>query len=335
MTRERKVLVTGAGGFIGKHLVRDQLARGHEVTATDVDLGELEAMKLEGRLTCRKVDVRSRKEMGPCMKDADVVFHLAAAHLEVTEDEAYFEDVNARATKELAKIAAEEGVSRFVHCSTAGIYGPLANLPADEETPAAPDIAYERSKLAAEKALLAESLRTGLHTVILRPAWVYGPLCPRTLKLVRAIARRRFFFVGDGDNLRHPVYITDILQAFERAAVQAVPPGEILLAAGPETVTVRHLVTAIAEELGMTYSPPRVPAWLMEPVCFSVEKIATIAGATPPFSRRSLKFFSESSAFDISRAKRVLGFEPVVGIRQGLRLTIAFYRERGLLKEQG
>ncbi|HEX5766273.1 MAG TPA: NAD(P)-dependent oxidoreductase [Woeseiaceae bacterium] len=331
MTRERKVLVTGAGGFIGKHLVGDQLARGHEVTATDVNLGELEAMKLDGRLTCRQVDVRSSKDMRPCMQGADVVFHLAAAHLEVTEDDSYFEDVNARATEELLRIAAEEGVSRFVHCSTAGIYGPLKKLPANEETPAAPDIPYERSKLAAEKVVLAESLRTGLHTVIMRPAWVYGPLCPRTLKLVRAIARRRFFFVGKGENLRHPIYITDILQAFERAATLAVPPGEKLLAAGPEAVTVRQLVAAIAEELGMAYSPPTIPAWLMKPVCFGVEKIAAIAGAEPPFSRRSLKFFSESSAFDISRARRVLGFEPVVGIRQGLRLTIAFYRQRGLL----
>lgn len=327
----RRVLVTGAGGFIGKHLVRDQLARGHDVTATDVDLRQLEAMKLEGQLSVRKIDVRSSEEMRPCLKEADIVFHLAAAHLEVAEDEAYFDDVNARATKDLARIAAEEGVSRFVHCSTAGIYGPLKNLPADEDTPPAPDIPYEKSKLAAEMAVREASLRNRLHAVILRPAWVYGPLCPRTLKLLRAIAKRRFFFVGDGENMRHPIYITDLLQAFESAATRALPPGEIVIAAGLDALTVRRLVEIIVEELDMNYTPLRLPAWLMEPVCLGVEKFAGLAGLRPPFSRRSLKFFSESSAFDISKARRILDFQPAVDTRQGLNLTIRYYREHGVL----
>jgi len=331
MTGERKVLVTGAGGFIGKHLVRDQLARGHDVTATDVDLSQLEAMKLGSRLTCRQIDVRSSEEMRLCVRQSNIIFHLAAAHLEVSEDEAYFVDVNARATKDLIRIAAEEGVSRFVHCSTVGIYGPLKNLPADEETLPAPDIPYERSKLAAEKAVRDASLRNGLQTVILRPAWVYGPLCARTLKLIRTIAKRRFFFVGDGENLRHPIYITDMLQAFESAAARAIPSGEIVIAAGPEAITVQQLVAIILEELDVDYSPRRLPAWFMEPVCLGIEKIAAITGTTPPFSRRSLKFFAESSAFDISKARRVLDFNPGVSIRQGLRLTIQFYRERGVL----
>ena len=327
----RKVLVTGAGGFIGKNLVRDQLARGHSVTAIDVDCSQLEAMHFEGDLSSRRIDIRSSEEIRPHLSGQDTVFHLAAAHLEVHEDEAYFHDVNVRATSDIVRIAAEEGVGRFVHCSTAGVYGPLKSLPADEGTPAAPDIPYEKSKLAAEQAVREAATKGGLSCVIVRPAWVYGPLCPRTLKLIRTIANRRFFFIGNGDNQRHPIYITDMLDAFERAATRALPTGETIIAAGPETVTVRRLVELIVEELGLHYDPLRLPTWLMYVVCLTSEKTAGLLGRTPPFSRRSLKFFNESSGFDISKAMRMLDFHPSVDTRQGLRLTIQYYREQGIL----
>jgi nucleoside-diphosphate-sugar epimerase len=233
----RKVLITGAGGFIGRHLVADQLARGRRVIATDIDLGGLDAMNLDANLERHTLDVRSAEAWRPLLRESDTVFHLAAAHLDVHKDEAHFFDVNERATGDLARIAAEQGVRRFVHCSTAGVYGPLAKLPADEETPPAPDIAYERSKLAGERAVRGAVSGDRMSVVIVRPAWVYGPLCARTFRLIDTIARRRFVFVGDGATLRHPIYITDMLDAFERAATRPLPSGEIVIAAGPETVT--------------------------------------------------------------------------------------------------
>jgi dihydroflavonol-4-reductase len=265
------------------------------------------------------------------MDGIDTVFHLAAAHLDVLKDEAYFHEVNVRATEDLVRLAAEAGVRRFVHCSTVGLYGPLATLPADEQTIPRPDIPYERSKLAGEVAVRKAAAAGRLPTVILRPAWVYGPLCPRTLKLIRTIARKRFFFVGEGANRRHPIYITDMLEAFELAANVDLADCETIIAGGPDTVTVRELVEMIIEELGMDYRPVRLPAWFMEAACLTIEKLAGLARREPPFSRRSLKFFSESSAFDTSKAGRLLGFHPDVNTRQGIGLTIQHYRAQGIL----
>ena len=327
----RRVLVTGAGGFIGCHLVRDQLARGRSVVATDIDLGRLDALRLDGDLQCHQADIRDTDAMRRLLAGSDTVFHLAAAHLDVLKDEAYFDDVNVRATGELVRLAGEAGVRRVVHCSTVGLYGPLATLPADEDTVPRPDIAYERSKLAGEQAVREAAEASGVSTVILRPAWVYGPLCPRTLKLIRTIARRRFFFVGDGANRRHPIYITDMVDAFERAAEADLPSGETIIAAGPDTVTVRELVELIIEELGMDYRPPRLPTWFMEAACLAIEKAAALAGREPPFSRRSLKFFSDSSAYDIGKARRLLGFDPGVSTGEGIRRTLRYYREQGIL----
>lgn len=327
----RSVLITGAAGFIGRNLVRDQLERGHSVTATDLDIHPLEDMQLTGPLDCRQLDIRSAEAMRSCLRGCDTIFHLAAAHLEVVADDAYFHDVNVDAAAELARVAAEEHVKRFVHCSSVGVYGPLESLPADETTAPRPSIPYERSKLAGERAVLAAAARGGLAVVVLRPAWVYGPLCPRTLRLIRALADRRFVFVGDGENRRHPLYISDALEAFELAASRQLPSGETVIVAGPEAVTLRHLVRLMLEELDMDYTPPRVPRGLMHAACLVSEKAAGLFRFEPPLSTRSLKFFDESSAFDITKARTLLDFEPRVDTRQGMRLTIQYYRERGML----
>jgi dihydroflavonol-4-reductase len=332
MTTDRhRVLVTGAGGFIGSHLVRDQLARGNTVTAADLDLQRLEALRLEGDLSCERLDIRSFDRLARLLDGVDTVFHLAAAHLDVLKGADYFHEVNVDATRTLARLSAEVGVRRFVHCSTVGVYGPREELPADETTPPMPDIAYERSKLEGEAAIRSVIDETGLNAVILRPAWVYGPLCPRTEKLIRTVARKRFFFVGDGSNRRHPIYIADMLEAFHGAAVQPVPSGEIIIVAGPDTVSVKELIGLIVEELGMDYTPPRLPTWFMEAACLAVEKTAGLVGREPPFSRRSLKFFSESSGFNIAKAERLLDFRPKIDTREGLRLTIREYRAQGIL----
>jgi dihydroflavonol-4-reductase len=335
-TDRRAVLVTGAGGFIGANLVLDQLARQRTVIATDLAVGQLEglvpaeALK-RGEVRSHALDLRDTAAHVPLLAGIDTVFHLAAAHLDVLKGEDYFFEVNVRASAALARQAAEAGVRRFVHCSSVGVYGPLARLPADETTTPHPDIAYERSKLEGERAVLKAVAGRGMETIILRPAWVYGPLCPRTQKLVRTIARKRFFFVGDGATLRHPIYISDMLEAFELAATRLVPGGETVIVAGPETVSVRQLVELIIEALGMHYVPPRVPWWFMEAACLAMEKSFGLLGREPPFSRRSLKFFSETSAYDTAKAERLLGFKAQVDTREGFRRTLRHYRDHGIL----
>jgi len=328
---ENTVLITGAGGFIGSNLVDDQLARGKEVIALDLNLDRLRHTASTPH--CRQVvgDVQEADLLQDVLAGVDTVFHLASAHLEVSKSDAYFREVNVTAVKTLLRLAHHQGVRRFVHCSSVGVYGPLEKLPADETTACHPDIIYEVTKLEGENAVRQFVEKTGFSAVVLRPAWVYGPRCPRTLKLFRTIKKKRFFMVGNGDNYRHPIYISDMLEAFELAAQQPGIDGETFLIASAEPVPLSALVRHIIEAQQIRFRPLTIPLALMTPVCLIVEGLFKLVSKEPPFSTRSLKFFTESSAFDIAKARRGLGFEPKITLLDGLEKTRQYNVDQGLL----
>jgi nucleoside-diphosphate-sugar epimerase len=324
-----RVLVTGAGGFIGSHLVDDQLAKNRQVTAFDVNLDRL-AHQANNK-ACRLVtgDIGDAELLDSLMPGQQIVFHLASAHLEVNKPPEYFEEVNVTAVGRLVKLCERHEVRRLVHCSSVGVFGSLESLPADESSPCTPTIAYEKTKLAGEK-VLHEAV-TDLDFVIVRPAWVYGPRCVRTLKLLQAIKRRKFIKVGFSKTFRHPIYIGDMLDGFEKAAVVPEAKGETIIIAADAALPLDNLIGEVARAVGVELRPITVPLTIMWPACFLVEQVWGLMGKEPPFSTRSLKFFTESSAFDISKAKRILGFQPSVGIREGMELTVKQFTDEGLL----
>ncbi|NIM92794.1 MAG: NAD-dependent epimerase/dehydratase family protein, partial [Anaerolineales bacterium] len=251
-----RILVTGAGGFIGSHLVSDQLERGRHVTAVDLNLGDLSSISDHPRLKLLQGDFTDHALIEPYLLDIDICFHLASVHLEIGVTEEHFWAVNVGGTRDFVARCHRAGVGRFVHCSSVGVYGSLKNPPADESSECHPDTAYERSKLAGEMEVHEYAKKNVYPVVIIRPAWVYGPGCPRTLKLFTAIQKRRFFFVGDGRSLRHPIYIEDMLEAFEMAATKPRAPGEIFIVAGPRAVTLRELTGEVANCLDV--APPKL-----------------------------------------------------------------------------
>lgn len=326
MTIER-VLVTGAGGFIGSHLVDDQLNRGRTVTAIDVNLDRLGHHAQNANCKLVEGDVRDQELMGSIVPGHQIVFHLASAHLEVNKPPSFFEETNVDAVRQLVEICQRDGVTRLVHCSSVGVYGSLKSLPADESTDCSPTIAYEKTKLAGEKALCETA--KDLDFVILRPAWVYGPRCLRTLKLLQAIKRKKFIKVGFKQTFRHPVYIADMLQAFEQAATCPGASGQTLIIGASDAILLDRLIELVAQAVGTDFRPITVPLSIMAPACFVVEKLWGVLGKEPPFSTRSLKFFTESSAFNISKAQAILAYQPAVEIAEGLKLTAEYFTDRG------
>ena len=322
-----RVLITGAGGFIGSHLVEDQLSRGRDVTAIDINVQALDFLKSNPRLHILEADFADESLVDPLLEGNEVCFHLASAHLEKGVPDAYFWKVNVENTRRFVERNHHAGIERFVHCSSVGVYGNIKNPPADEDSPCSPDIAYEKSKLAGEQAVLEYARQKDYPLVIVRPAWVYGPRCPRTAKLFRTIESGRFFFVGDGSTLRHPIYIGDMVEGFELAGTHDNAVGETFIMAGPSSVTIRELVNAIADVMGKPRPSLQLPRNLVYSGCLILEGASALVGKEPPFSRRSMKFFEGNTAFSIDKAHQVIGFQAPTELVEGLQRTYTWIKE--------
>jgi len=319
-TERRKVLVTGAGGFIGSHLAVELAQRGECVVAQDIDLKRVRHLETAGRFELVEGDIADPALQRQALRGVRTVFHLAAAHLSVAAGDDEFWRVNVRGLESLTQAATEAGISRFVHCSSVGVYGHVASPPADESTPCHPDLVYEESKLAGEKVILDAVRERDFPAVILRPAWVYGPGCGRTEKLFRTIRKGRFIVGGGGVNLRHCVYIRDMLEAFLLAESRDAALGQVIIVGDAGAVKVRDLIDEMARIVDAR-RPPSVPLFVLRVAGTAAELASKPLGMEPAISRRTLKFFTANSSFDISRARELLGFEPRYDLASGLAET--------------
>ena len=317
----RRVLVTGAAGFVGSHLAPYLARRGFEVRALDV---QPPPRPRGGGVDFRVQDIRDPRGLAAALADVDTVFNLASVHLDVHATPEQFESVNVRALEQLIELSAAARVRRVVQVSSVGVYGHVARPPAAEDTPLNPENDYERTKAAGEGAAREAARRTGLDLVIVRPSWVYGIGCPRTAKLIASLRKHRFFYIGRANNLRHPVYIDDVLAALELAA-EAGPEvaGRTFNVAGPHWMTVEEMVGEFARALRMPPPALHAPRWLGLTVGWAAEQVSAVIGAQPPLSRRTLAFFENDNAFDIAAARRSLGFEPKTDLPGGARAVIA------------
>ncbi len=322
------VLVTGATGFTGGHLARSLAARGASVRAMvrqparAAELSDLGVEVVPG-------DLRERSAVESAMRGVEVVYHVAALYREAGLPEREYFAVNAAAVGDLIEAAAAAGARRLVHCSTVGVHGDVGRPPADEDAPLRPGDVYQRSKVEGERVAREAAARTGLQVVIARPTGIYGPGDRRLLKLFRGVARHQFLFLGSGDIFYHLTYIDDLVEGLRLCAETAGAAGRTYILAGGEVTTLVDLVGLIAEEAGVrppTRHLPVWPFWTAGAVC---EALCAPLHIEPPIYRRRVDFFTKSRAFEIGRARRELGYAPAVGLREGIRRTLAWYRQRG------
>jgi nucleoside-diphosphate-sugar epimerase len=325
-----KIALTGASGYTGGTLLEALRARGDEVSVlvrprsvTD-RLRALASRVVEGQLGDRDA---ARRLVEGC----DAVLHVAAVYRTAGHPDSYYRDVNVGGTEALLEAAAAFGVRRFVHTSTVGVHGHVAQAPADEDAPFAPGDIYQQTKAEAERLALRYHRERGVPVAVVRPGAIYGPGETRLLKLFRAIARGRYAIVGSGRTFYHPVYIDDLVQGFLLALEKEQAVGEAFLICGPSYVSQRELAALIARHTGGRVLPFRIPAQPIQWLGDLVEAACVPLRIEPPLHRRRVDFWTKSRAFTIEKARRVLGYAPQVELDQGIARTAAFYRRAGWL----
>jgi nucleoside-diphosphate-sugar epimerase len=245
-------------------------------------------------------------------------------------DEVY-RAVNATAVADVVEAAARAGVRRVVHCSTVGVHGDVEHPPANEDAPLKPGDIYQVTKLEGERLARDTGSRLGVEVTIVRPTGIYGPGDRRLLKLFRGVARRRWVTLGDGKIYYHLTFIDDLVDGFRLCGTHPAAANRTYILAGGEVTTLNDLVGLVADVAGVATPTRHLPVWPFWVAGAACEVICAPFGIEPPIFRRRVDFFTKSRAFDITRARTEIGFAPRVGLREGTRRTLEWYRAEGWL----
>jgi len=329
-----KVLVTGATGFTGGHLAQHLIGRGDEVRALvrpqsrdKFDRSPLPAkgvVRVDG-------DLSDAAAVRRAADDVDVIYHVAATYREAGQPDAAYRAINIDGTRHVLEAAKAAGVRRVVHCSTGGVHGHIANPPATEDAPFNPGDVYQETKLEAEILAREFGASQNLDVVVARPIGIYGPGDTRFLKMFRGLARGRFPMIGSGRPFYHLTFIDDLVEGFRLCGTVAAARARTYILAGPRYTTLEDLVRLVARELGV--APPRLhlPVWPFWTAGLLCEMVCVPLRIEPPLYRRRVDFYTKSRAFDTTRARSELGFQPRVDLQEGIRRTADWYRAEGLL----
>ncbi len=324
------VFVTGATGFLGGHLARSLARTGHRVRALVRRVPKAGLLREEPNIEFVEGDLTDAADVLRASEGCALFYHIGALYRSAKEPDGAFHDVNVNGTKNVLDAARTHAPLRVVHCSTIGVHGDVAEMPANENTPFRPHDVYQRTKLEGE--LLAQSAaKAGLPVTIFRPAAIYGPGDTRFLKLFKGIQSGRFRMIGSGEILYHMTYVADLVEGVILCGAHPDAEGRVYIIAGPRYTTLNELVAIVAGAVGR--DPPRghLPLWPVKVAARVCEAVCRPLGIQPPLHKRRLDFFIANRAFSIEKARRELGYAPKTDLPEGCRLTAEWYRENGMI----
>jgi nucleoside-diphosphate-sugar epimerase len=325
--------VTGATGFIGGRLVDALVEEGHKVRVLVRQPGGSPLLHRTG-VELVQGDLGDPGGLQEAIRGAEHVFHCAGLVGDwLRHDDA--RRINVEGTAALLSACAASGVGRVVHLSSLSVYGLGQHRGTDESAPLCySGDAYMDSKIDAERMVRVAASRDGLPAVIVRPGFVYGPGDRRFLpKLLDAVGRRQFAYVGDGSKLLNLSYVDDVARAMLLAAGEPSAVGQAYnLTDGTET-SLREFVECLCGHLGIPAPTKRIPPPVGWAAAYAVEALsrARRAKEAPRLSRGRMRFLYYNQHYSGEKAQRELGYRPQFTYREGVPPTLAWYREQGLL----
>jgi nucleoside-diphosphate-sugar epimerase len=327
-------LVTGATGFVGPHLVDALVRRGARVRCAVREASRARGLEAKGAEVLAG-SFEDEAFVSRAVQGVDRVFHLAGGgKVSASSDEglATLRAANVAPVAALLR-AMRGGKARFVHFSSISAMGVQIGERLDESTPCRALTPHEVAKRESEEVALVEHQDHGTAVVILRPSQIYGPGDVRSeiLKLVRLARRGAVPLFGGGEGRVPWVYIDDVVDAALLAADSARAVGRTYIVSDRDSYRFADVVTVIAHELGRARGGVVIPRAVAAAGIGVVEALAKAVGKEPPFTLHRLDSMCGARLLSIDRARSELGLEPKIGLEEGMRRTVRWYREQRLV----
>ncbi len=332
MLNNKRVLVTGATGFIGRRLA-ERLAKetGATVTGVGRQLEKVAHLRDLG-VHLIHLDLRDEDGLPGLLEDQDIVFHLAAASSAYDLETCY--EINVRVTEHLVREASAAGVTRFVHVSSITAYGSAFWEIMHEERPLATDqpSAYGRTKAIGERQAMEIAGELGIKVTVIRPGMVFGPHGRSwTLNLFNLVKKGVPVLFGGGHGHAHPIFVDNLIDGMLLGASRPQAVGEAFnFFDGP--LPWRDFFGYYGAMCGRT--PRSLPLWMAKPV---ITLVKPFIGRSEP-TEVVYRFYTNRSVYPIDKAERLLGYSPRFSIPQGMSITEAWLADAGHLpaeNEQG
>ncbi|OPY89501.1 MAG: 3 beta-hydroxysteroid dehydrogenase/Delta 5--_4-isomerase [Syntrophaceae bacterium PtaU1.Bin231] len=322
-----RVLVTGATGFIGTHLVRALRAAGVSVTALDLDVSK--AGTPGDGVDWIAGDLFDGECLTTAIRGADTVIHLVAKTHDVSavEDEAEYQRINVFGTRRLLAACRPDTVRHLIYFSSVKAMTEESEGTLDETFTPRPTTAYGRTKLAAEEAVRQAGNEKGFRTTTLRLPMVYGPgNRGNVYRMIAAVDRGRFALIGRGENRRSMVYVGNVVEATLAVARRRDLPCDVYLVTDGTDYSVRELYEAIARGLGRRPMPCGIPLFAAKGLARLGDWGGRLTGRALPFNTGALTKLTGELRFSSERIRRDAGFVPTHRLQEAIGETIRWYR---------
>ncbi len=326
-----RVLITGATGLLGGHLIKELQQRGEDIRALVLPVENADRLEKQGVEVVRG-DITDANTLGPAVKDVELIFHLAGM-MGVWRPLVDYRLVNVTGSENLYKAAQKAGVRRYVHTSSHTVYGLGYGRFLTENDALRPDPdPYSLTKAEGDRLMRRLMLNSNVETVILRPGTFFGPGDRLHFgRMAQKMKDGKGVIIGRGDNALPFCYVTDVVQGFLLAAYHENAPGNVYNITNDHPLTQLEMFNAIADAVGgvrPTRHLPYLPIYYGSIVAEKV--VARVTRTKPIVTQLGAMMFGSDNRHSVEKARRELGYEPKVDLRTGITLAAEWFNAGGM-----
>ncbi|KNZ80937.1 Sterol-4-alpha-carboxylate 3-dehydrogenase, decarboxylating [Termitomyces sp. J132] len=332
MAPKEVYLVIGGSGFVGRHIVQQLLDRGDTVVSLDI-------VQRYHDVPFFSVDITDEEQVADALRKsgATCIIHTASPPATINNPALFFK-VNVDGTKAIIAAAVAAGVRKLVYTSSAGVVfngGDLINVDERLAPPEVPLDAYNDSKAKAEAIVLAANGKDGLSTVAIRPAGIFGPGDRQVMSGLYTVYENNqtHFQIGDNTNMFDWTYVGNVARAHILAADNPLQvAGQAFFVTNGEPCYFWDFPRLVWHHLDSVFPgkrQPRKPLKLSKPIgllaATGAEYAAWLMGKEPTFTRFKVSYSCVNRWYNIEKARRVLGYEPIIGLEEGIKLMVEWW----------